>query len=186
MENMNNKPQEKLSETSRKIMLEYLNLGVLNGFKDIGTNRSLSIFNPQNSLSTRPSGSSESINRDPVAETLIGALNTPVTETEKEITQIIPAQGWAAVFAGEPERYNMDLIPIPKFIIKPLICWALKSQFDEAGRKQSNVVVGIIDNKKGTSECSLCPNFLSYRGPGSEKEDYSLIEAWYNWYDARK
>ena len=176
---MTDRPHEKLSEATRRLMLEHLNLGVLDGLKDIGASQALVIRTAQNNLST-------AVERDPVASTLINALSSAAVETEKEINQIIPAQGWTAVFAAEPDRFNSDLVPLPRYIVKPLICWALKRQFNEAEQKHNTVVVGIIDNKKTTIECSKLPGFLAYRGPGCNQEDASLIETWFNWYDERK
>ena len=173
---MDNKTQAKLSAGSRNMMLEYLTLGFLNTAKDSGTNLSLKV--------NRVPNRSLALKRDPLAEILINALKCPSAETEKGIVQIMPAEGWTAVFASEPEQFTGDRLPLPKYYAKRLICWALKRQFDAAKQKHKNVIVGIVDHKQETFECNLLSNFLGYRGLGQDKEDGALREAWFNWYNS--
>jgi len=98
------------------------------------------------------------------------------------ITQIIPAEGWYAVFArpgsatrehtgsGAPRPpsaggLHRSVVPTPEFV--PLVGWALV--LDDAGSQVSSRIVGVVVDEDQQAKPILSPDdpsFLGYAGPG--------------------
>jgi hypothetical protein len=70
----------------------------------------------------------------------------------RRIVQIIPVQGWNALYAIRPDRNNGDPV-----CVCPLACWALVQQ------GKDRYVVGLDST---LSFCDQGDNFLGYAPPG--------------------
>lgn len=101
------------------------------------------------------------------------------------IDQIIPADGWYAVFARAsgatrehtshgPPRPSVGMHrtvgPIPEFL--PLVAWALV--VDDAGSKSAPRIVGVVVDEDQQPQAVFStddPSFLGYAGPGDPSID---------------
>ena len=103
------------------------------------------------------------------------------------IQQIIPADGWYAVFArpsGATREHTSHSAPrpsvaggmyrtgapIPEFL--PLVAWALVS--DDADNQAASRIVGVVVDEDQQAKAVLLPDdpsFLGYAGPGDPGVD---------------
>lgn len=90
----------------------------------------------------------------------------------RQILQIIPATGWKAVFALEPDHYDSNGHAVANILRKPLICFALVKNPDGTtdlyGFDANEIIIAVDD----------IGNFLGYEGP-DETLDY--CEQWQDW-----
>lgn len=84
------------------------------------------------------------------------------------ILQIIPAEGWNAVFADPDADPEGDLKTL--YYLRPLVCWSLVRYPAEEDFSDFEAVEGQIGMDEVHS-ASAFPNFLCYLGPGEKVEE---------------
>jgi hypothetical protein len=77
---------------------------------------------------------------------------------ERNIVQIIPANGWSAVYAIRPDRNYNDPV-----WVSPLACWALVQEGTD------HYVIGL---DRTLSLCEAGDNFLGYLAPGENSKGW--------------
>jgi hypothetical protein len=78
--------------------------------------------------------------------------NVMATKVKRTIIQIVPVEGWAAVYAIRPEEHENN----PVWVC-PLACWALV---------QEGVQRYVVGLDRTLSFCEAGDNFLGYLPPG--------------------
>ena len=88
---------------------------------------------------------------------------------ERQIVQIMPAEGWNAVF--------VDRLPSGEYKLssEPLACWALVEDEAKDYDRPRRQVVGLAARalaRPEMSDCGICNNFVAYLRDGED------IEVW--------
>jgi hypothetical protein len=78
---------------------------------------------------------------------------------QREIMQIISAEGWQALYAIRPEENKNNPV-----LASPLACWALVQE------KRNRAVVGL---DRTLSFCDQGDNFLGYLAPGEKAKKWT-------------
>jgi hypothetical protein len=94
------------------------------------------------------------------------AVMSKIKDAKRSILQIMPAEGWVAVFTDE------DGIP-PETARMPLFAWAVVREID--GKTAHTQVTGLfIDDEGQVSEACWCEGFLRYERIGDSKQPQSV------------
>lgn len=82
---------------------------------------------------------------------------------ELTVLQVIPADGWRAMFVREDAGDSEDGVAITTF---PLVCWALTEQDGVRG------VVGMAPTEYGVDFVGVHRSWFGYLGPGEDVEHF--------------